>query len=167
MCKRIILAMALLLTVAGNLHASPSRDGKVIGGTSSGFSTIGSETIYITDLSFDYFFHRDISIGYEMLVGIGDFFLWGNQGVGKYTFDIPSNDWARNLTPYIQMQMGFGLLTNGSTEATFLGGFGWGADYYVDPRWALGTNMLFNFGNDIASKNFAFIWKVVTVKYIF
>jgi hypothetical protein len=163
-----LVILLTTLAVGGSAYSSPNdREGRFMAGSSAGFGVVGSEGMFVTDLALDYFIHPNISVGYEMIFGVQDFFVWGNQAVGKHTFDFDRTDWSKDLKPYLEMLLGFVVSANGGTDVGFLGGFGFGADYFVDQHWALGTNMIFDFSNEIAGKNFAWIWKVIEFKYLF
>lgn len=172
--KRIkqIALWTLLAVVMGAPSVSHAvtndREGRILGGTSAGFGIFGSEGAFITDLEADYFLDDHFSVGYEMLFGLGGFFVWGNQVVGKYTLDFHEDNWLRDFKPYGELLLGVVVVSDsGDSEAGVLGGFGFGGDYFFDPRWGAGTNMMFQFSNDVGGTSFAWIWKMVELKYLF
>src|SRR5690349_21550494 len=151
--KTLLLMLGLLVSFVSLERTALSYGhdftGRMLGGTSTGFMLVGSEAAFLTNVELDYFIDKNLSLGGQMLFGISDFFLMGPQVVGKYTFDINNQD-LQDLRPHLQALMGMVVVTDSSdTEAGFLGGFGFGADYFIKERFSLGTDMLFEFSNEI------------------
>jgi hypothetical protein len=151
------------------IYTEVDRSQHTLLGSSLGFGVVAGEAVFATDLSADYFVNHNMSLGAQVILGGGDFFVFGPQAVAKYTFDLNGVDeWMTRVKPHAEMLMGLIMASgNGSTDVAFLGGFGMGGDYFLNSRFALGTNMLFEFSNDLGGDNFHFFWKVVTVKYLF
>ncbi len=170
------LVLSMFLWAAAALPAAAQffdyteieRSGHTLGSFGLGFGILGGDVPFLFAFEADYFIDQHFSIGGLTNFNVESFFMWTLQGVGKYTWDIDANsDFFRQVKPYGQAQMGFAVLDNGDTDTTFLAGFGLGADYFFNSRVALGTNFLFNFGNNIGTENFIFDWQVVTIKYLF
>jgi hypothetical protein len=158
-----------LVNLQNDAAAFEFKAGDMLGGSSVGFATIGGQAAFLTNLEFDYFLDHNFSVGGQMLFAASDFFIWAPQAEAKYTFDINSsdNEWFNDLKPHVQALLGFVVSADNGSTLGFLGGFGFGADYQIRDRWFLGSDMLFEFGNDIADSNAAWFWKVLTVKYLF
>ena len=169
---RILISILLLSSTAafaqGYSFTEVDRSEHTLIGSSLGFGIVADEAIFATDLSADYFVNHNMSIGGQFILGGGDFFVFAPQAVAKYTFDLTGDEWMTKIKPHAEVLMGFILASgNSDTDVAFLGGFGFGGDYFLNSRFALGTNLLFEFSNDLGGDNFHFFWKVVTIKYLF
>ena len=144
--KTFILIFSLLMAIATQANAfTPDFTGRILGGTSAGFVTVNSETAFLTNVEGDYFIDPNISVGGQVLMAISDIVIFAPQAVGKYTFDIHQDN-LESLKPHIQGLMGFVVSDNVDTEIGFLGGFGFGADYFVKSNFSSTSRRSLHFG---------------------
>ena len=165
-----MLGIALVMATPASAFLEVDRTEHVFAGSSIGFAVLDGEATFLTNLEGDFFFTHNLSLGGQMLFSTNsDVFAMGMQGVAKYTFDLRNVDsWLEPLKPHTQILMGL-LIVDApvvDTSAGFLGGFGFGADYFLNSRLAVGTDMLFQFSSE-AAVDFGFFWKFANVKYLF
>lgn len=169
-------SLALLATFAshGRAHALDGAPGKgdIQAGAGLGFYTsIGSESAFGLSFNGNYYVLRQLRVGPRLSFGIdSNYTLYTLMVDAQYIFDLHTGNAQLNkLKPFAGGGLGVNILDvdRFDAEAAFTFEFGGGADYYITPQIAVGTQMHFMFPIDLFDDAFIFQWQVVTGSYTF
>lgn len=89
----------------------------------------------------------------------------------KYTFDLSTEQRKIPVKPFMEGGVGFCYLhkehrRGDDDEVGFLLNFGFGADFYVTDRVALGSNVLFNvLPGEVLGEHFFFTWEFIALRF--
>lgn len=94
---------------------------------------------------------------------------------GRFRFDLSGADagWVRRLDPFLQFGLGLAYIDKDhrigdDEEAGFLLNGGFGFEYRITDRFALGNNLLFNgLPTEVLDESFFFSWQFLTARYRF
>lgn len=136
-----------------------------------GFGFTADPSTFLLAGAVDYFVNEQFAIGPLLQAGISD-----NRSIVAPTLNLQyfidltgvSKDGAlRKLRPLLQGGVGFAYIhkdigSQNTDELGFLLNLGFGLEYDVTQKLALGSNMLFNIlPHEVAGENFFFSWQVL------
>jgi hypothetical protein len=136
----------------------------------AGLGFTASPTDFLLALELDWFVTNNFAVGPLLQFGVDDHpFIFAPTFDFMGMFDIGDSP----VKPFVQGGLGLAYYNeqhrHGSDdEAGFLINLGGGGDFFVAPRVALGTDMLFNIITTGAlGDHFFFSWQVITVRFLF
>jgi len=132
--------------------------------------TLGPDT-FLLSLGGDYILNRRFSVGPLLQIGLSDAVTFVAPTANfKSIFDLPNRGFARRVKPFVQGGMGmiYANTDGGGDDLGFMFNFGFGADVYITPRFALGNHMMFNvIPTDVVGETLIFSWQFVSARYHF
>jgi hypothetical protein len=130
---------------------------------------------FLMGLEGDYSLTKELFLGPLVQIGVSDdHVIVAPTANLRYEFALPEKPKElKNLKPFLQVGMGFVYMHKDQKhhdrdDVGFLINPGFGVDYYLTDKFALGTNMLFNVvPGDVLDQHFFFSWQVLTATYKF
>lgn len=149
--------VALFATTVGHKAHAAAREGEFqLGG---GFGLAFHDPVrFDIQLSGDYFFWENVSIGMNLDFLIRDGVVFVFQPFGRYHFDIPS---APKWVPYVGGGVGVAVSDNGDGAMDIMvPNFGFKYEI-IDDNLFLGTDMSFHILTDFDNSSWDFRWLIV------
>lgn len=141
----------------------------------AGLGFAADPSAFLLTAELDYHIHDMFTVGPLLQYGVADDRTWLMPSINlQYIIDLtPISETLGKFKPFLQAGTGFAYIhkergRDNLDDVGFLINLGFGGDYYLNERFAVGSNMLFNImPDDVIDENFIFSWQVLTARFHF